>query len=71
MDPARNVPQRAFNRWTLEPIAFLFPVLFAALSFFAIALTLLAPGDFVGFAVAILVFALLLASTLASLRKKR
>lgn len=71
MDPPRTAPPRALNRWSLEPLTFLMPVLVTLLSVFAYALVVLGPGGYAGLAIVILVFALVLASTVASLRRKR
>ena len=68
---ARHVPQRAINRWTLEPIAFLVPFLLTVLSVFALAVSTISPGGFVGFSLVILFVALIGASFFLTLRKKR
>jgi hypothetical protein len=72
VDPAaRPLPQRGFNRWTLEPVLFLIPLFLLAIVLYATLLAVFGSGDFVGLAAAVLLAALILALSVLGFRRKR
>ncbi len=71
VEPAASpLPQRAFNRWTLEPVLFFIPLL-ATIVLGAFLYVMLVSWGVAGLVAAVLLVALILALSALGLRRKR